>query len=182
MVDLDGTLARTAEANLLAYTAALSEVGVTISPERFAASVQGRNWREFLPSMLSDAGVQADPAAVARRKTELYRTMLPAIAINLPLVALIETCRDRLQMRTALVTSASRASVTELLKVHDLTRLFDTVVTGDDVKHHKPDPEAYALAATQLGVSPEESLVYEDAEVGVASATQFGAHVIRIIF
>ena len=150
MVDLDGTLARTAEANLLAYTAALSEVGITISPEHFAASVQGRNWREFLPAML--AGVRADPAAVARRKTELYRDMLPSIAINHPLVALIETCRSQLQMRTALVTSASRASVAELLKVHDLARLFETVVTGDDVAKHKPDPEAYVLAASRLGV------------------------------
>ena len=182
MVDLDGTLARTAEANLLAYTVALSEVGATISAERFAASVQGRNWREFLPAMLADAGVQADPAEVARRKTELYRSALPSIAINRPLVALIETCRDRLQMRTALVTSASKASVMELLRVHDLLRLFDTVVTGDDVSHHKPDPEAYVLAAAQLGVSAAESLVYEDAEVGIASATRFGAHVMRVIF
>ncbi len=182
MVDLDGTLARTADANLLAYTAALSEVGVTISPEHFAASVQGRNWREFLPSMLANAGVETDPAAIARRKAELYRSALATIAINRPLVELIETCRERLQMRTALVTSASKVSVMELLRVHDLTRLFDTVVTGDDVTNHKPNPEAYILAAAQLGVSAVESLVYEDAEVGVASATRFGAHVIRVIF
>jgi len=182
MVDLDGTLARTADANWLAYGAALKEVGVVISRSRFDAGVQGRNWREFLPEMLAESGVDADPAGVAQRKTELYRAMLGDVAINKPLVRLVENCREFMQMRTALVTSASRASVMALLKTHTLVELFDVVITGDDVKRHKPDPEAYVLAATHLGVKPDECLVYEDAEVGVASATAFGAHVIRVIF
>ena len=182
MVDLDGTLARTADANWLAYQAALAEVGVSIPRDRFDSGVQGRNWREFLPGMLAESGVQADPAHIAKRKTELYRTMLPQVVINQPLVRLLETCREAMQMRSALVTSASRASVEALLQAHNLRPLFDAVVTGDDVTRHKPDPEAYALAAQQLHVQPAECLVYEDAEVGVASARSFGAHVIQVIF
>lgn len=42
------------------------------------------------------------------------------------------------------------------------------------------DPEAYRLAASRLGVVPEECLVIEDSDIGVASARAFGAAVLRV--
>ncbi|MDE1154578.1 MAG: HAD family phosphatase [Acidobacteriaceae bacterium] len=182
LVDLDGTLARTTEANWLSYGAALREVGVEITREHFLDSVQGRNWREFLPELLRAANNTAEPAAVAQRKVELYRETLAEVPINLPLVKLLEDAHERFHLKTALVTSASKANVLELLRVQNLHRLFDVIVTGDDVAEHKPSPACYRLAAQQLGVQPDQCLVYEDAEVGVAAAEAFGALVIRIIF
>lgn len=188
MVDLDGTLARTADANLLAYTQALNEAGVPIAPEALADRIAGRHWREFLPAILLEYGagspiqpaVALDPALIAARKSEIYAANLHLIELNLGLVQLLATCRPHL--RTALVTSAARRSVDSLLHAHALAPLFDTIVTGDDVAHHKPDPEAYQLAAARLGVHPHETLIYEDSEVGIASAKAFGAHIIQVLF
>ncbi len=39
---------------------------------------------------------------------------------------------------------------------------FDTVVSGDQVRKGKPDPEIFLTACQQLGVKPEEALVLED--------------------
>ena len=181
MVDLDGTLARTADANLLAYTQALAEAGIPIAAEALAHRIAGRHWREFLPAVIAESPIQPavplEPSLIAARKSEIYAANLHLIELNLGLVHLLATCRPHL--KTALVTSAARRSVDALLHAHALASLFDIIVTGDDVAHHKPDPEAYQLAAAHLGVLPEETLIYEDSEVGIASAKAFGGHVVQ---
>ncbi|MDR3689977.1 MAG: HAD family phosphatase [Fimbriimonas sp.] len=179
LVDMDGTLASTSEANWVAYGRALYEAGVVLSREQFLERARSRNWREFLPEILEEFDVEADPAAIAHRKTEIYRTLLDTVSVNWPLVRLLEALRPH--MATALVTTASAASVEALLRVHGLARHFDLVVTGDDVRRHKPDPEAFEIAASRLGVEPDECLVYEDSDEGVTAANLFGAHVIRIV-
>ena len=180
MVDLDGTLARTTEPNVVAYQQALSEFGVFITAQELEARVQGRHWREFLPTILHEATNESSPQAIAARKAELYAANLHTVEINTGLRHLLQACRT--QFKTALVTSAARTSVHALLSAHDLATLFDVVITGDDVQHHKPDPEAYIIAARHLEVEPQETLIYEDSDIGVASAKAFGGHVIRILF
>ena len=83
--------------------------------------------------------------------------------------------------RTALVTTASAANARLILAHHDLARLFDTIVTGDDVRRHKPDPEAYLLAAARLDLRPEDCVILEDSAIGVAAGLAFGGAVLRLI-
>ncbi|WP_127754116.1 HAD family phosphatase [Devosia sp. 1566] len=179
LVDLDGTLADTAAANHAAYAAALAEHGVAVEQERFHALSFGRNWRQFLPVMLEEAGVGSDPAVIAARKAQLYAGMMDMVAINTPLVRLLQL--NRALCRTALVTTASAANAGAILAHHGLVDLFDTIVTGSDVQRHKPDPQAYQLAAERLEVLPEDCLIFEDSDIGMASASAFGAQAIRVV-
>lgn len=56
----------------------------------------------------------------------------------------------------------------------------EVLVTADRVRHGKPDPEGYRLAATELGVDPARAAVFEDAPAGIAAAKAAGARVIGI--
>jgi beta-phosphoglucomutase len=179
LFDLDGTLIDTSATNYGAYALALREVGVDVAPRAVADAAAGRHWSEFLPLLLEGAPATILPAAVARRKGELYRQMLGDTRLNAPLVALAESSRPH--MRTAVVTTASAASVRALLECHRIADLFDVVVTGDDVKHRKPDPEAYAVAVARLKLAPEECLAFEDSDVGVRSAQAAGIAVVRVV-
>jgi beta-phosphoglucomutase-like phosphatase (HAD superfamily) len=178
LIDLDGTLADTAAANYVAYAQALGEHGVSVAREHFDAVAFGRNWKAFLPALLADAGSSAEPHLIAARKADIYPALTSGIRINHPLVRLIASSRPT--CRTALVTTASAANAHAVLAQHGLADLFDTVITGSDVTRHKPDPEAYLLAAERLGVTAAECLVFEDSSIGVASAQAFGAMVIRV--
>jgi mannitol-1-/sugar-/sorbitol-6-phosphatase len=51
------------------------------------------------------------------------------------------------------------------------------LVTVDDIRVGKPDPEGYLLAARRLGVDPARCLVVEDAEPGVQAGRAAGARV-----
>ena len=54
-------------------------------------------------------------------------------------------------------------------------RAFDTIVSGDDVEHPKPAPDAYLLAAERLGVDPARCVAIEDSPTGLAAAVASGA-------
>ncbi len=176
LIDLDGTLIDTAEANFAAYSAALAEVGVEVDRETFDRLSAGKHWRQFLPGML--AGVAADPAAVASRKRAIYPTMTSRTRVSPPVLALARMARATRKL--ALVTAASRSSVSAVLAAHALESLFDVVVTGDDVAEAKPAPDAYLLAAERLGIPPSACLAVEDSDIGSESARRAGMVVLRI--
>lgn len=180
LFDLDGTLCDTAKVNYAAYSRALAECGVQIEPSAIAEMAADRQWREFLPELLHGAGVEADPASIAKRKGELYRTAIGGVRVNGPLIGLAASVRPA--MRTALVTTASAGNVDAILTHFGLHELFDVVVTGDDVLRPKPDPEAYRLAAERLLLPADACLVFEDSDVGAASAASAGMDVVRVQF
>ena len=57
---------------------------------------------------------------------------------------------------------------------------FDTLVTGDQVRRGKPDPEPYLTAAERLGVQPSRCVAIEDSPTGVASAEAAGCVVLAV--
>lgn len=178
LVDLDGTLADTADANYAAYAAALAEAGVEPGRDAFDAVAAGRNWRQFLPVLLGETRTDEAPG-IAARKTALYADMLHHVRINTPLVRMIEAFLQT--GRAALVTTASRASVDAILAHHDLARLFEVTITGDEVTQHKPHPQPYLLAAEALDLAPGDCLAIEDSDVGAASAETAGCPVLRVV-
>ena len=178
LLDLDGTLVDTADANFAAYAAALVEVGVVVDRVVFDRVATGRHWRQFLPVLLGDGG--ADPAGVATRKQAIYPSLAGRTRPNRALLDLALAARGT--HRLGLVTSASPPSVAAVLAAHDLKTLFDTIVTGNDVAEPKPSPEPYLLAAARLGVRPDRCLVFEDTDIGIESARRAGMAVLRVEF
>lgn len=172
LVDLDGTLVDTSVANFAAYEAALADVGATMTLKWWTERGFGRSWRQFLPELLADRP-DVDPQAVAAAKARLYPQFFDRVRVNAGLVGLLQALRP--EVRSALVTTASRAGAEAVLEHHQLSNLFDTLVTGDDVSAHKPAPEAYSLAASRLEVEAEDCLIIEDSDIGAAAARAFGA-------
>jgi len=81
---------------------------------------------------------------------------------------------DRKGLPWAVVTSADDRLAKARLTAAGITPRV--LVTIDDVDAGKPDPAGYLRAAELLGVPPENCLVVEDAEVGLAAARAAGAH------
>ena len=171
LVDLDGTLVESAMANAGAYAAALEEAGIVVDARLLGPEIDGRSWRDFLPPLMA-ARPELSPEAVARRKRVLYPAYFHLLELNTALVDLLRILQGRLMI--GLVTTASAAAVAGISARFDFAGLFDVVVCGDHVTRAKPHPEGYRLAADRLGVTPEQCLVIEDSETGIAAARAFG--------
>jgi len=77
-------------------------------------------------------------------------------------------------IKTALVTMSLR-SLAELVVSLMPVPVFEAIVSGDDVEHGKPHPEAYLRGAELLGVDIAECVAIEDSLPGLASAVASGA-------
>lgn len=73
----------------------------------------------------------------------------------------------------AVVTSATRRLAMARFRAARLP-LPDVFITADDVRHGKPDPAGYRAAARALGVATSETIVLEDAVLGVEAARAAG--------
>lgn len=76
----------------------------------------------------------------------------------------------------AVVTSATLELATVRMNAAKIP-IPRVMVTAEEVKRGKPDPEGFQLAARRLGVPIEECLVFEDSLPGVKAAKAAGAHV-----
>ena len=72
--------------------------------------------------------------------------------------------------KMVLATSSNRKLTTILTEGKDIRKYFDHFITAEDVKHGKPDPEVFLIAAKRGEAKPEKSIVFEDSFNGVRAA------------
>ncbi|HKW90401.1 MAG TPA: HAD family phosphatase [Methylomirabilota bacterium] len=178
--DMDGVLIDSGAHHRHAWRALLAELGAEpADPEHWRLTI-GRPSEEAIPLLLGRRVSGAEARRLARRKRDLY--VQRAQAGLEPVAGVLEflASLDRLGVRRAVGTSASRWDAERLLDDLGLLRYFDVVVTADDVMLGKPDPEVWTQAARRLRVAPGHCVVFEDALVGVQAARAAGMRVIGV--
>ena len=83
-------------------------------------------------------------------------------------------------IKIGLATSNSKLLLEIALKNNSIYHFFDTIVTTNEVSRGKDFADVYLLAAERLGVSPENSLVFEDIFPAVLSAKAAGMRVVGV--
>jgi beta-phosphoglucomutase family hydrolase len=83
-------------------------------------------------------------------------------------------------MPLAVASSSSARQIEANLSNSGIRKYFSEIVSGEEVKHGKPSPEIFLLAARKLGCSPKECLVFEDSENGVKAGCAAGCFTIMI--
>jgi HAD superfamily hydrolase (TIGR01509 family) len=86
----------------------------------------------------------------------------------------------RLKLATAIASSSSRRWIDEHLSRIGIEHSFDAIVSRDDVKKTKPDPELYLAAVTRLRVAPHEAIALEDSSNGLAAAKAAGLYSVAV--
>lgn len=99
---------------------------------------------------------------------------------TLPGVAeLLESAHDR-GIKLAVASSSSADWVWLNLARLDLAKFFDTICTGNEVHEVKPNPAVYLLALKELGVQPDEAVVFEDSPNGIRGAQNAGIFCVAV--
>ncbi len=79
--------------------------------------------------------------------------------------------------KTALASSSRMAVIRKVLEQCGLETLFDYVVSGEQFRESKPNPEIYLTVMKAIGCKPQECLVVEDSTYGVKAGLGAGARV-----
>ena len=83
--------------------------------------------------------------------------------------------------RLALASSTHLELVERVLKENGIRDYFEAVVSGEQFKKSKPDPEIYLYTAGLLKLKPEECLAVEDSTIGITAAYRAGLKIAAVI-
>lgn len=169
LLDLDGTLVDSTPAVLRAWARLGEEFGI---PGDAVQRNHGRPAEGLLARFLA-------PAEAARALTRVEELETADVDGVVALPGAKELLGRLPTGRWAVVTSGTTPVAGARLAAAGLVRP-SVFVTRDRVRHPKPHPEPFLLAATELGVDPSRCLVLEDAPAGIASAVAAGCTAIGI--
>ena len=83
-------------------------------------------------------------------------------------------------MRTAVASSTAYEKVKTILTQVGVAPYLDVIVSGEQFKESKPNPEIYLKPAQLLGALPKECIAIEDSTVGITAAHRAGVKVIAL--
>jgi HAD superfamily hydrolase (TIGR01509 family) len=197
--DFDGVIADTERLHLHAYNQVLAaraaEVGgpLAISPEAYFTRYIVYGDREAFWHVLRDNGRPHDAALVERlaaAKHDGFQTVVgnasDAGGGLLPGVRELLEWLEQRQVPRAICSGARRQEILSLLDGFKLRHHFDVIVTIEDVRMGKPDPEGYNRAFDRLNLEydaeldKESSLVIEDSAGGCAAGRAAGLRVLGV--
>ena len=178
LVDFDGTLVNSESALAKAYKQALAEYGFFVSEDLIKTICIGRHWSKFLPEILSSQYSDELGRKIAAKKNLCYPDFFNQIIINEALLQLLYHLK--INSTIALVTNASRGSVSSILNMYNIHDLFNIIICQEDVSNPKPHPESYLLAVTKLNVNKSNCIAIEDSEAGLLAARNAGISTLKI--
>jgi HAD superfamily hydrolase (TIGR01509 family) len=111
-------------------------------------------------------------------KITLERAEKEGIPQRPGLAALLDQL-DTKKIPKAVATSTQRDRAVWKLECGNIAGRFEKIICGDDVKHGKPAPDIFLLAAKQLGQDPRRCVGFEDSPAGLLSLHSGG---IRSVF
>jgi HAD superfamily hydrolase (TIGR01509 family) len=176
--DNDGVLVDTERLYFEATRVALGRAGLRLTEDVYAdlSLRQGRSVFDLLRQR-GDGD-----AEIARLRGERDAHYLRLLQAGRPLIDGVEDTLRALhgKFRMGVVTSAQKVHFDAVHRATGVERYFEFVLTREDYERTKPDPEPYRKAVGRMALHPDECIVIEDTERGLASARAAGLRCIVI--
>jgi len=185
LFDLDGTLVETAPEICDAVNDTLQHFGFARVSQGQVNDWIGHGTLELLIQAL--AAVQNHSAETVRHSTQRpaiatlfkthYRAPCGTRSDCYPKVKQVLVDLKACGLRLAVVTNKEGAYTQTVLDAHDLTALFDQVVSGDTLATKKPHPHGVLACLDMFGMPPDRALFIGDSSIDIATARNAGVAV-----
>lgn len=181
LFDMDGLMIESEHLQSQAFQKILESHG--IEPEYNSAGViqiVGVTAKENLKLIKDKHGLEPSVDELLEIKNEIYNEIIDEGLEPMPgLHDLIKSLKEN-GIKIAVASSSIRNDIEKVLRLIDLTGVFDAVVSGAEVARSKPAPDVFLKAAAELGVPTSTCTVLEDAESGIKAGKAAGMTVIAI--
>jgi beta-phosphoglucomutase len=190
LFDFDGVLVDSEPMHYRAFTAVLDPLGMGFPWKEYVDTYMGFDDRDAFREAFRAKGIGLDDANLAKlvaAKSEAFlRGLCDGVTAYPGVVALIESLHAA-GHPLALCSGALRSDIDPILEQLGVARRFDVIVSADDVRRSKPDPESYSLAFARLSercaaslTVPERSVAVEDTPAGIRSAKGAGLRALAV--
>lgn len=170
--DLDGVIVDTAKYHYLAWKKIASELGIDFTHEHNEL-LKGVSRVRSLDIILGIGNVEASQDQKDQwlvQKNEEYLTYLVDMDQSEILPGVMSVLEFLKSNQQPIALGSASKNARPILEKTGILSYFNAIVDGNDVSNAKPDPEVFLQAAQKLGISNENSIVFEDSVAGIQAA------------
>ncbi len=175
--DMDGVLVKTIHIAEEIAREKLSVYGIKLNRKDIEC-LAGYSWKEFLDYIYDTRKIKPVKGLYEEILSSYSAILADKVEVYGEPVKLLGKLSEKYML--ALVSGSSKRHIVSNLKKFGLTKFFPVVLSSDDVKKGKPEPDLYLLAAEKLGLKPEDCIGIEDSILGVQSVKSAGMKCIAV--
>ncbi len=170
--DLDGVIVDTAKYHYLAWKKIANELGIEFTHDHNEL-LKGVSRVRSLDIILGLGKVEASQAQKDQwliQKNEDYLSYLVDMDQSEILPGVMTVLEFLKANHQPIALGSASKNARPILEKTGILSFFDAIVDGNDVTNAKPDPEVFLQAAQKLGISNNNSIVFEDSVAGIQAA------------
>ncbi len=187
--DFDGVITDSEILHLRAFNQSLAQYGIEITKNDYYTMYLGFNDTDCYKLLIEKGLLKMDEQQINTlmiQKKKIFEQLAKAEG------KMIEGVRDFLNMLEqnnipmAICSGSLLTEVEMVLEEARLRHLFEVVVSGEQVKKGKPDPEGFLLSLQRLNenrenpITANQCVVIEDSHWGLEAAKAAGMHTIAV--
>jgi HAD superfamily hydrolase (TIGR01509 family) len=178
--DMDGVLIDSEPLWRTAMVKGFKQFGMTVTEEE-CKTTMGRRINEVVNYWVNIHSVNP------LKSPEIEKTIIEVL-LNLiekegeaiaGVIDLLNFCKSK-HLKIGLATSSSELLMQTVLNKLQIKNHFNSVVSAQNLKYGKPNPEVFLICAENLGVNPTECVVIEDSINGAIAAKAAQMHLIVV--
>jgi len=171
--DMDGVIAETEHAHIVAEKQTMLKYGIQISEDELH-EYTGTTAKVMFTSLIEKYKLSTTFDRIFKEKEEiLFKLLEEDVQPTKGVIDLLHKLK-KMKIKLAVASSSHKRMIEYVLKKLEIMDLFDSIVGAEDIDRSKPDPEIFLISAKRLNVKPEECIVVEDSKLGVDAAKKAG--------
>lgn len=181
LFDMDGVLVEAKDWHYEAFNKALDIFGLAISRSEHLSVYDGLPTKEKLKILSSTKNLPKELHSFLNELKQEYTK--DVIVTTCRPVFNVEFALSRLHAegyKIAVCSNSIKPTIEMMMQKSGLLDYIDKIISNQDVKKGKPDPEMYLKAMETFCLTPDECLILEDNENGIKAARASGAHLLII--
>lgn len=174
--DLDGVITDTADFHFTAWRKLANSLGFDFD-RAFNETLKGVSRIDSLNRILKLGGVEKTEAEIqelATIKNDWYTELLKGMTQDDAMPGVRNLLEDLKAKGYKIALGSASKNAVPVLTYLNMMHFFEVIIDGTKTTKGKPDPQVFQMGAEQLGVKPEETVVFEDAVSGVQAALNGG--------
>lgn len=180
LFDMDGVLVENTNFHINAWLQFSQHHGRPITKDQYLENINGRVSADAMAYMFGRPVSADELVTFTEEKEGIYRELYaPHLRPTTGLVSFLDALKAQ-NVRLAVGTSAPVSNVVFTLDGLSIRAYFDAIVDAGMIRHGKPNPEIYLMAAERVGIDPARCVVFEDALAGIEAGVRAGMAVVAL--
>lgn len=179
--DMDGVICHTNPDHAKAFEAFFTNYQIPYTEEEFEEHMYGKHNGYIMTHFFKRPITGEELLKLEDEKESMFREIYKDKVETIPhYLEFLEELKSH-GFKTAVATSAPRANLDLITSVLNIADKMDSMMSSEDVKAHKPNPEVYLESAKRVGAAPSDCVVFEDSFSGVTAGLNAGMNVVGVL-